>query len=84
MMEKKATYERLLNESGYIREICTYLEQQRKEETYVLGTITLIDFYFLETCHYILGYFNNLDTKLRCPITHIFMDLFSCGDDKSK
>lgn len=32
-------------------------------ETYVLGNMTILDFLFLESCHYMLGLFNDLDKK---------------------
>lgn len=38
---------------------------------YVLEQITLVDFMFLETCHYMLGMFNNLDEKVRCHLTQL-------------
>lgn len=28
---------------------------------FIFGSLTIVDFYFLETCFYILGFFGNLD-----------------------
>jgi hypothetical protein len=61
MKEKKAFLDRFLNESGYIRETCVYLQRQGGKNCFVLGTLTVLDFLFLETCHYMLGMFNTLD-----------------------
>lgn len=39
------------------------MEYQNRLETYVLGNMTILDFLFLESCHYMLGLFNDLDKK---------------------
>jgi hypothetical protein len=50
-----------MNRSGYIREICEYLDCQLNPR-YVLGCrVTIADFLFLETCNYMLGMFDNVD-----------------------
>lgn len=49
--------------SGYTRECCLYLMRQ-PPRSYVLGEITLIDFAFLETSHYSIGFFGDLETRL--------------------
>ena len=40
------------------------MEYQNRVETYVLGNMTILDFLFLESCHYMLGMFNDLDKKI--------------------
>lgn len=65
-------------ESGYLREICIYLQRQQRKDAFILGSVTILDFLFLESCHYMLGMFNNIDQKRRCPITNIFCDFFNC------
>jgi hypothetical protein len=54
------------------------LEQQKIPTAFVLGTLTIVDFLFLETCHYMLGMFNNIDQKRFCPITNLLRGLFDC------
>jgi hypothetical protein len=81
MREKKAYLDKFLNESGYIREICTYLQRQGAKNCFVLGTMTVLDFLFLESCHYMLGMFNTLDEKRICPITHMLRDFFSAPQE---
>lgn len=50
-----------MNRSGYIREICEYLDCQLNPR-YILGCrVTIADFLFLETCNYMLGMFDNVD-----------------------
>ncbi len=61
MREKKAYLDKFLNESGYIREICVYLQRQGGKNCFVLETLTVLDFLFTESCHYMLGMFNTLD-----------------------
>jgi len=68
---KKQFYERFMNESNYILEICEYLLLLGNGSNFVLGEITLVDFMFLETCHYMLGIFSNLDEKVRCHLTKL-------------
>jgi hypothetical protein len=43
----------------------------------VLGSLTILDFLFLESCHYMLGMFNTIDEKRECPITHVLRDFFT-------
>lgn len=66
--EKKHYYEKYIKESMYLKEICDYLESHGGG--FVFVTPTLVDFLFLESCHYMLGMFNGLDQKQECPITH--------------
>lgn len=47
----------------------------------MLGSITLLDFLFLESCHYMLGMFNSIDEKRLCPITHLLRDFFTEPND---
>ena len=69
---KSSTYSHLMKISGYTRECCLYLMRQ-PPRSYVLGEITLIDFAFLETSHYSVGFFGDLDTRisLRIPTKEI-------------
>lgn len=39
--------------------------------------MTILDFLFLESCHYMLGMFNTLDAKRMCPITNVLRDFFT-------
>lgn len=48
--QKRIYFEKYMNESNYIREICQYLERQKSNCVFILGTITIIDFLFLECC----------------------------------
>jgi hypothetical protein len=64
-----------------MREICLYLERQNSEECFVLGSLTILDFLFLESCHYMLGMFHNIDERRRCPINRL-RELFSCKPEK--
>ncbi len=59
--EKKASLDKLMGDSGFLKEICVCLERQNSPDAFVLGTITLLDFLFLEISHDILGLFHNLD-----------------------
>lgn len=81
MREKKAYLEKFLSESKYLREICIYLQWQGGGACFVLSTITILDFLFLESCHYMLGMFNTLDEKRICPITHLLRDFFTSPDE---
>jgi glutathione S-transferase len=50
-----------LNRSGYVREICEYLDGQLNPK-YIFGTrMTIADFLFMETCNYMLGLSGNVD-----------------------
>jgi hypothetical protein len=69
---RKQYYERFMKESNYILEICEYLMLLGHEGgSFVLGEITLVDFLFIETCHHMMGMFNNLDEKVRCHLTKL-------------
>ena len=60
-VELKRSFEKVMNRSGYIREICEYLDFQLNPR-YILGNkMTIADFLFLETCNYMLGLFDNVD-----------------------
>jgi hypothetical protein len=69
--EKSRCYEKLMNESNYIREICEYLSERGNGAGFIFGEITLIDFIFIETCHDMLGMFNNLDQRVKCTFTQL-------------
>ena len=58
-----------------------YLQRQRARECFILGTLTILDFLFLESCHYMLGMFNTIDEKKICPITHLLRDFFTAPND---
>jgi hypothetical protein len=49
--------------SGYAVENCRHLSKQ-PNPSFILGELTLIDFTFLETGHYILGFFGDLDSMI--------------------
>jgi hypothetical protein len=59
---KHLNYERLMNDFPFIREICELLRGQ-PEGAFILGTFTLVDLYFWETCFYILGIFGSIDRE---------------------
>lgn len=69
----------MLNDEGYLKEACLYLEQQGKPDTFIFETLTILDFLFLEGCHFMLGLFNNMDIKMKCPISNMLLSFFSCG-----
>jgi hypothetical protein len=73
--------EKLMTDSGYLKEICVYLERQKNPEAFILGTLTVLDFLFLETCHDMLGLFHNIDERRRCPINRL-KELFSCKPEE--
>lgn len=50
-----------MNRSGYIREICEYLDAQLNPKYILASRITIADFLFLETCNYTLGLFDSVD-----------------------
>jgi glutathione S-transferase len=50
-----------MNRSGYIREICEYLDSQLNPRYILSSRITIADFLFLETCNYTLGLFDSVD-----------------------
>jgi hypothetical protein len=77
LREKKASLEKLMGESGFLKELCVCLERQNSPDAFVLGSVTLLDFLFLESCHDMLGLFHNLDERRRCPINRL-RELFSC------
>jgi hypothetical protein len=52
-----------LEESGYFMELSTYLMIQ-KEQKYILGDLTIMDFYFKEVCRFTLIMFGNIDEEL--------------------
>lgn len=59
--ELKKSFEGVMNRSGYIREICEYLDAQLNPRYILASLITIADFLFLETCNYTLGLFDNVD-----------------------
>lgn len=77
--EKLALYERVISDSGYIGEICEWLEKRHEGRTFIFGTVTLADFIFLETCHIMLGMFNSINEKKKCALESIFQGLFASG-----
>jgi hypothetical protein len=60
---KCAYLEKLMKYSGYAVENCRHLGKQLRQG-FILGEITLIDFTFLETGHYFLGFFGDLDSVI--------------------
>ena len=48
-----------MSDFPFIRDICEQL-QGKEEEEFAFGSLTLVDFYFWETCFYILGIFDGL------------------------
>jgi hypothetical protein len=58
-----------------------YLERQGGKNCFVLGTLTILDFLFLESCHYMLGMFNCIDEKRICPITHLLRGFFNSPEE---
>lgn len=77
--EKLVVYEKIMKNSGYLAQICEMLETQNEGRGFVLGSVTLFDFLFLETCHLLLGMFNSINEKKRCALEAIFHGLFSAG-----
>lgn len=51
-------FEELMNNSKYIRQVSQYLDRQEQPE-FVFKQLTLIDFFYFETCQYILGIFDH-------------------------
>lgn len=47
LREKKASLEKMMKESGFLKELCVCLERQNNPYNFVLGTVTLLDFVFL-------------------------------------
>ena len=70
--EKLVVYEKCIRDSGYIGEICSQLETQAEGRSFIFGSLTLLDFLFLETCHILLGMFNSLNEKKKCALESIF------------
>jgi hypothetical protein len=50
-------FEELMNNSRYIRQVSQYLDRQ-ENPIFVFKELTLIDFFYFETCQYILGIFD--------------------------
>lgn len=51
-----------MNDFPFIRDICELL-QGKDEEEFAFGSLTLVDFYFWETCFYILGIFDGIEKE---------------------
>jgi hypothetical protein len=60
-VELKTSFEGVMNRSGYIREICEFLDCQLNPRYILASRVTIADFLFLETCNYTLGLFDNVD-----------------------
>jgi hypothetical protein len=56
------TFENVMNNSCFIRETCELLSAHPRRR-FVLGTLTVVDFYFWESCFYVLGFFGRLDRE---------------------
>lgn len=52
--ELSKCYEDVFNNSKYAKVICQYLDMQ-ESPTYIFGVMTLIDFFFIESCMYSVG-----------------------------
>lgn len=50
----KSNYEDIFDKSKYARAICQYLDMQ-SNPAYIFGEITLMDFFFMESCLYSIG-----------------------------
>jgi hypothetical protein len=50
-----------------VKELSTHLSLQANQK-FVLGNLTIVDFYFIETCKYTLSIFGNLDEKLASEV----------------
>jgi hypothetical protein len=54
------SYEDFLNGFSFVRELCQKLEEGQNV-SFILGELTIVDFYFMESCFYILGIWGTLD-----------------------
>lgn len=55
------------------------MEKKNEGKSFILDTLTLVDFLFLETSHLMLGLFSSIVEKNKCSLEGIFKGLFSCG-----
>ena len=66
--DKLLLYERWINDSGYIAEVCEYLNHEDGGINFIFGGITLIDFFFMQSSHIMLGIFSSvIDQKGQIP-----------------
>jgi hypothetical protein len=56
----RRSYEEMIEDSGFIKEMSEYVERQPGEGTTVLGSPTIIDFIYAENALYMLGLFKHL------------------------
>lgn len=59
----EAYYKKTLRESEYMRQLCDFIKLEEKHG-FILGSITILDFYFVESSNYMLGLFGSLDHKI--------------------
>lgn len=53
-------FENTLRDSKFVKEICEYLDKNNNEG-YIFGSLTVVDFFFLEICIYINGIYSHVD-----------------------
>jgi hypothetical protein len=53
-------YLQFLGESGYIKEIGTYLLKQEQQQ-FIFGNITIVDFFFIEATRHASSVFSCID-----------------------
>lgn len=54
------SFENFMNGFSFIRDLCIKLEEGQNV-SFILGELTIVDFYFMESCFYILGVWGSLD-----------------------
>jgi len=59
-IEAKKSYNCHLSTIKYIKQCCQFIDQ-RIQQTFILGELTLIDFFFMECCNYLNGFYNHPD-----------------------
>lgn len=55
-------YQEAIAQSRYIEHICLLLEDLNNSG-FIYGDISIVDFYFFETCYYYLGFFGKIDEE---------------------
>lgn len=53
-----AWFDAYFSSTKYVKEICQYIDKQAKP-SFVFGELTLIDFFFMECCFYMNGFYNH-------------------------
>jgi hypothetical protein len=59
----EAYYKKVLRESDYMKQLCDFIIHEGNGQ-FILGNITILDFYFVESSNYMLGLFGSLDKQI--------------------